>query len=109
MLKVLISSNTAIPAYLREHESIKLSTVGVVFLGTPQRSINGPSLAELVINMGSTNFNKYAPILGNLFEDSEWLQQQCDQYLPICGDFDNICFNETLPSPIGWRLQKLIG
>ncbi|PMD14608.1 hypothetical protein NA56DRAFT_610010 [Hyaloscypha hepaticicola] len=106
--QVLISSNAAIPACFREHESIKLSTVGVVFLGTPQRSINGASLAELVINMGSTYLNKNAPILGNLFEDSEWLQQQCDQYLPICGDFDNICFYETVPTPIGWGRQKLI-
>ena len=94
--QALIRSNASNTNHLGGHKSIKLSTAGIIF----QRGIDGVSLAALVVNIWSI-FNVNSSVLRNVERNSEWLQQQCDQYLLISGDFETICSCETLPMQVG--------
>jgi hypothetical protein len=96
----LIHSDAARRGALEEQKSIKLSTYGIVFMGTPHQGGNGVQLAQVVVNVASIFVSADDKILKHLREDSEWLQQQLGQYAPISGDFVTKFAYETLPTPI---------
>ncbi|KAK4141202.1 uncharacterized protein C8A04DRAFT_39242 [Dichotomopilus funicola] len=83
----LIHSDAARRGALEEHRSIKTSTYGVVFMGTPHQGGNGVELGRLLVNVASLFVAADDRILRHLERDSEWLQQQLGQYGPISGDF----------------------
>ncbi|KAK1768311.1 hypothetical protein QBC33DRAFT_370839 [Phialemonium atrogriseum] len=83
----LIHSDAARPGALEEHHSIKVSTYGIVFMGTPHQGANGVQLGRLLMNVASLLVATDDRILKHLKRDSEWLQQQLSQYAPISGDF----------------------
>ncbi|KAL2126192.1 hypothetical protein VTI74DRAFT_1511 [Chaetomium olivicolor] len=83
----LIHSDAARRGALEEHRSIKVSTYGVVFMGTPHQGGNGVRLGRLLVNVASLFVAADDRILRHLERDSEWLQQQLGQYGPISGDF----------------------
>lgn len=72
---------------MEEHRSIKLSTYGIFFMGTPHQGSSGVHFAELLLKVVSIFVKADDKILKNLEPDSEWLQQQLNQYGPISGDF----------------------
>lgn len=97
----MIHSETAREGALEEHRSIKLSTYGIFFMGTPhQGSSGGAYLGEPIINVASIFGTTNNRVLQNLERDSEWLQQQLGQYAPISRDFVTKFAYEMLPTPI---------
>ncbi|KAF1940047.1 tetratricopeptide repeat domain-containing protein, partial [Clathrospora elynae] len=83
----LIHSDAARRGALEEHRSIKLSTYGVMFMGTPHQGGSGVALGKLMVNIASVFVAADNRLLQHLERDSEWLQQQLGQYGPISGDF----------------------
>ena len=86
-MQALIHSDAARRGALEEHRSIKTSTYGVVFMGTPHQGGNGVQLGRLLVNVASLFVAADDRILRHLQRDSEWLLQQLGQYGPISGDF----------------------
>jgi hypothetical protein len=83
----LIHSDASRQGALLEHRSIKLSTHGIIFMGTPHQGGNGVQLGQLLVNVASVFVAADDHILQHLERDSEWLQQQLGQYSPISNDF----------------------
>ncbi|KAF1952737.1 TPR-like protein [Byssothecium circinans] len=83
----LIHSDAARRGALEEHRSIKLSTYGVMFMGTPHQGGSGVALGRLMVNVASVFVAADDRLLQHLERDSEWLQQQLGQYGPISSDF----------------------
>ncbi|KAF4996660.1 hypothetical protein FDECE_12338 [Fusarium decemcellulare] len=82
-----------------EHRSIKLSTHGIIFMGTPHRGGNGVQLGRILTNLASLFMEADDRILKNLAKDSEWLQQQLGQYSLISSDFVTKFAYEEYPTP----------
>jgi hypothetical protein len=72
---------------MEEHRSIKTSTYGIIFMGTPHQGGNGVQLGKLLVNVASVCVAADNRLLKHLERDSEWLQQQLGQYAPISRDF----------------------
>jgi hypothetical protein len=72
---------------LDEHHSIKLSTHGIIFMGTPHQGNNSVALGKLMTNVASVFMTAGNRLLQHLDRDSKWLQQQLGQYGPISSDF----------------------
>lgn len=92
----LIHATLTSPAHNEKHHAVKLSTYGIVFLGTPHQGANGVSLARMAARIvsvyGKTNDNA----LKHLEQHSEWLNDQLEQYKAISSDFDTkFCFEGT--------------
>lgn len=85
---------------MEEHRSIKISTYGILFMGTPHQGGGGVHLGELVLNVASIFLTTNNGILQHLERDSEWLQQQLGQYAPISREFVTKFAYEILPTPI---------
>ena len=83
----LIHSDAARKGALEEHRSVKVSTHGTLFLGTPHQGGNGVQLGKLLVNVASIFVTADNHLLNHLERDSEWLQQQLGQYGPISGEF----------------------
>ncbi|KAI1635977.1 hypothetical protein F4809DRAFT_650828 [Biscogniauxia mediterranea] len=83
----LIHSDAARQSALLEQRDIKLSTHGIIFMGTPHQGGNGAQLGRVLANVASLFIEADDRILKHLERDSEWLQQQSEQYAPISGDF----------------------
>jgi len=85
--QALIHSDAARKGALEEHRSIKTSTYGIMFMGTPHQGGNGVQFGKLLVNAASVYKATTSRLLGHLERDSEWLQQQLRQYGPISGEF----------------------
>ncbi|KAF1936850.1 hypothetical protein EJ02DRAFT_413325 [Clathrospora elynae] len=83
----LIHSDMARKGALEEHRSIKTSTYGIIFMGTPHQGGNGVQFGKLLVNAASVYKATTSRLLDHLERDSEWLQQQLRQYGPISGEF----------------------
>ncbi|CAH0055794.1 unnamed protein product [Clonostachys solani] len=87
----LIHSDAARQGALLEQQSVKLSTYGILFMGTPHQGGNGVQLGRILANIVSVFVAANDCILKHLERDSEWLLQQLGQYGPISSDRDEIC------------------
>ncbi|CRK14677.1 hypothetical protein BN1708_011202 [Verticillium longisporum] len=83
----LIHSNGAQTGALPEHRSIKLSTYGILFMGTPHQGGNGVQLGRVLANVASLFVAANDRLLKQLEHDSESLQQQLVQFNQISNDF----------------------
>ncbi|PSN60505.1 hypothetical protein BS50DRAFT_593611 [Corynespora cassiicola Philippines] len=86
-VQALIHSDAARKGALEEHRSIKTSTYGIIFMGTPHQGGNGVHFGKLLVNAASIHKTTNSQLLEHLERDSEWLQQQLRQYGPISGEF----------------------
>ncbi|KAF2022898.1 tetratricopeptide repeat domain-containing protein [Setomelanomma holmii] len=96
----LIHSDAARRGALEEHRSIKLSTYGIMFMGTPHQGGSGVAFGKLMVNIASVFVAADDRLLQHLERDSEWLQQQLGQYGPISSDFVTKFAFEEYPTPI---------
>jgi len=105
--QALIHSDAARRGALEEQRSIKISTYGIVFMGTPHQGGNGVQLGKLLVNVASLFVAADDRILKHLERDSEWLQQQLGQYGPISGDFvTKFAFEEyKTPTALGHSIM----
>ncbi|CAN9171071.1 unnamed protein product [Alternaria alternata] len=83
----LIHSDAARRGALEEHRAVKLSTYGILFMGTSHQGGSGVALGKLMVNVASVFVAADDRLLQHLERDSEWLQQQLGQYGPISSDF----------------------
>ncbi|KAI6080112.1 P-loop containing nucleoside triphosphate hydrolase protein, partial [Hypoxylon rubiginosum] len=83
----LIHSDAARQGAQHEHRSVKTSTYGILFMGTPHQGGNGVQLGRALVNIASIFVAADDRISKHLERDSEWLQQQLGQYGPISGEF----------------------
>ncbi|MCJ1467841.1 hypothetical protein MMC07_006466 [Pseudocyphellaria aurata] len=96
----LIHSDAARHGAVEEHRSIKLSTYGILFMGTPHQGGSGVQLGQLMLNVASVFVKADDNILKHLERDSEWLQQQLGQYGPISKDFVTKFAYESYPTRV---------
>src|SRR5271168_3861667 len=97
-MQALIHSNAAQQGGQEEQRSIKISTYGIVFMGTPQGG-NGVQFGQVVANIASVFVGADDQLLKRLERDSEWLQQQLGQFQPISGDFMTTFAYEAYSTP----------
>ncbi|KAI1085938.1 P-loop containing nucleoside triphosphate hydrolase protein [Rostrohypoxylon terebratum] len=83
----LIHSDAARQGAQYEHRSVKTSTYGILFMGTPHQGGNGVQLGRALVNIASIFVAADDRILKHLERDSEWLQQQLGQYGTISSEF----------------------
>ncbi|KAF2023327.1 hypothetical protein EK21DRAFT_81196, partial [Setomelanomma holmii] len=76
--KITQDSDAARQGDLKEHRSIKLSTYGVISMGTPHQSGSVVALGRLMVNVASV-FAADDRLLRHLKQHSELLQQQLQQ------------------------------
>ncbi|KAL1634772.1 hypothetical protein SLS56_002174 [Neofusicoccum ribis] len=96
----LIHASLANPTHNDKHQAIKLSTYGIVFLGTPHQGANGVTLAKIAARVISVYEKTNDIVLKHLEQHSEWLNDQMEQYKAISSDFDTkFCF-EAYETPI---------
>lgn len=92
---------------MEEHRSIKTSTYGIMFIGTPHQGGSGVQLGKLLVNIASVVMATNDRLMKHLERDSEWLQQQLSQYGPISGDFvTKFAFEEyETPTALGGSIM----
>ncbi|EXL39973.1 hypothetical protein FOCG_17423 [Fusarium oxysporum f. sp. radicis-lycopersici 26381] len=96
----LIHSDAARQGALVEQRSIKLSTYGILFMGTPHQGGNGVHLGRILANVASVFVATDDRLFKHLERDSEWLLQQLGQYGPISGEFVTKFAYEEYPTSI---------
>jgi hypothetical protein len=87
-------------SHLHHHRSIKTSTYGIMFMGTPHQGGEGVAWGKRLVNVASIFVNTNDKLLNILERDSEILQQQLGQYNSISGDFDTKFAYETKATPL---------
>ncbi|RDL36701.1 Uncharacterized protein BP5553_06053 [Venustampulla echinocandica] len=97
--KALIHSDSARSGHLHHHRSIKTSTYGIMFMGTPHQG-ESVALGKILVGIASIFVNTNDRLLNTLAKDSEALQQQLGQYTPINGDFETKFAFETKATPL---------
>ncbi|MCJ1371571.1 hypothetical protein MMC20_002789 [Loxospora ochrophaea] len=91
----LIHSDAAPRSASEWHRSVKLSTYGVLFMGTPHQGCNGVQLGKILANIASVFVEADARALEYLEKSSRSLQQELREYGPISGEFVTKCAFET--------------
>ena len=97
-MKALIHAESAKIGHLERHKSIKLSTYGIVFMGTPHQGTD-ITLGNLILGIASVVIKTNPNLVENLKRDSELLGDQSRSYLGISDDFATIYCYETKPIP----------
>ena len=77
-----------------------VSTYGILFMGTPHQGSEGATWGILARNIASIFMNTNKGMLEHLTRNSEWLEYQQAQFVPISNQFETIYFYETHPTPL---------
>ncbi|RFN43712.1 tetratricopeptide-like helical domain, partial [Fusarium flagelliforme] len=104
----LIHSDAARQGALLEQRSIKLSTYGILFMGTPHQGGNGVQLGRILANVASVFVATDDRLFKHLERDSEWLLQQLGQYGPISGEFVTKFAYEEYPTSVALGKKILV-
>ena len=107
-LKALLHSDRVRQGHLEDQRSVKLSTYGIIFMGTPHQGAQGVSVGEILLNLAKVRGNTNDSLLKHLEEHSELLQQQNSEFTSISQDFDIKFVYETLPTPIIGGAAKVV-
>jgi hypothetical protein len=107
--KALIRCDAARPGHLPHLKSIKLSTYGILFFGTPHRGANDIALGKLILGISSIFMHTNTTIFRQLDRESDALSQLVEEFLPISGDFKIILFYETHATPLIGGTSTLVG
>lgn len=106
--QALIFSENTWEGSLEEHWSIKLSTYGILFMGTPPQDNGRAQLVELMVNVASIFVAFNDRVLRHLEQDSEWLEQQLGQFAPISRNFAIKFACEIYPNPIASGKTRMV-
>jgi hypothetical protein len=92
----LIFSNEATDEELK---AVKLSTCGIIFLGTPHQGTNYSSLGHVLQNAVMLSLSgKNDRLLQSLESDSKYLELHLEPFKGISSDFPIVSFFELLPT-----------
>ncbi|MCJ1245931.1 hypothetical protein MMC30_003135 [Trapelia coarctata] len=100
----LLVKKALIYCQLSSHEKckdIKLSTYGIMFMGTPHQGGEDTSLGSKVLTVASIYYNTNKNLLRHLERDSGQVASLLLEYQGMQGDFDTKFTYETLPTPRG--------
>jgi hypothetical protein len=98
--QALIHSDSTRSKHLYHHKSIKTSTFGIMFMGTPHQGGEGVAWGKRLVNIASIFVKTNDKLLNILDRDSEVLQQQLGQYTSISSDFETKFAFETKATPL---------
>jgi hypothetical protein len=79
-----------------------------MFMGTPHQGGSGVALGKLIVNVASVFIAADDCLLQHLERDSEWLQQQLEQYGPISGNFITKYAFEEYATPTVFRRSIIV-
>ena len=106
--QALIHAHSCHTGHLPGHKAVKDSTYGILFLGTPHRGSYGANMHTLLLNIWSLARPTKTDIVQDLRSDSEALERQLDQYLPISTQFDTKFFYEAYPTKLAPGIELLV-
>ena len=98
--QALVLSAICNETHLPDRRYIKVSTYGILFMGTPHQGGEGVTWGVLATNIASVFAKTNKEILKHLKKNSEWLEHQQALFLPISTQFETIYFYETYPTPL---------
>lgn len=93
---------------LEEQRSIKLSTYGIIFMGTPHQGGQGVGMGKILVNFAKLLGDANDGLLKHLEEHSEFLQQQISEFSLISQSFDIMFAYETKPTPLAGVTAKVV-
>jgi len=96
----LVTCDSARQGYNEEYRSIKLSTYGVVFFGTPHAGANGAEFQAVLNNIVRIFVPGNSKILQLLKRDSDYLRYLTELYSPISSHFKTVFFWEEFNTPL---------
>ena len=100
LFQALILSTSYTESHLPDRRYIRVSTYGILFMGTPHQGSEGVTWGILARNLASIFANTNREILEHLAKNSEWLEYQQALFLPISNEFETIYFYEAYPTPL---------
>lgn len=103
LMKALIHSNLS----KDNQNSIKSSSRGIVFFGTPHAGSSIASFGVHLLDILSI-FGTNTSLIRHLQQDSEWLRMQTEQFSSISSELDIVTFYETYGTPIPGLLGRTI-
>jgi len=98
--QALLHSDSTGANHLDHHRAIKISTYGIIFMGTPHQGGDGVDLGKRLAHIASIFVNTNQRLLDILKRDSEILQQQIARYNSISSHFDTKFAFETKPTSL---------
>lgn len=96
----LLHSNMGKPGNLERQTAIKLSTYGILFLGTPHQGGEGVDRLKILVSLLSHFTQTNHKIIDRIMPNSEWLQEHQSAYNSISQEFETVFFYETWKMPI---------
>ncbi|KAF8526906.1 hypothetical protein BU17DRAFT_61884 [Hysterangium stoloniferum] len=94
----LINSSSCNQNHLADHRTIYENTKGIIFIGTPNEGTKHIHLGADVNSFRTSKINN--KVAQHLESNSEMLQRQIAQYLPISRKFKTYYLHELLGTPI---------
>lgn len=91
-----------------EDRSIKLSTYGVMFFGTPHTGADGAELQRALTNILGVFVQSSSKKLRILERDSEYLRDLSKAYLPISTGLKTLFFYEERDTPLFKGISKMV-
>jgi hypothetical protein len=107
--KALVTCDLARQGHNEEQRSIKVSTYGIMFFGTPHAGANGVEFQTLLNNIGQIFVPGNSRILRLLNRDSDHLCYLTTLYSAINSDFKTICFFEEYNTPLFMGASVMVG
>ncbi|MCJ1347902.1 hypothetical protein MMC31_006132, partial [Peltigera leucophlebia] len=92
----------------KEHQPIRLSTYGIIFMGTPHLGSDGADIGQLALNVASIFMSTNTKVVKSLKKDSVLLKQLLDDYGKISGEFDTTFAYETVETKIFGKRQMIV-
>jgi hypothetical protein len=86
--------------HLDDQKAVKISTYGIIFLGTPHEGSKAVSLAGCLMNIAKIYYHTTPRISEDLQEHSKWLDDQNEGYKSIIRDFDTVFCVEEYATPV---------
>ena len=93
---------------LEEQRSVKLSTYGIIFMGTPHQGGQGVNMGKILVNVAKVLGDTNDSLLKHLEEHSDLLQQQISEFSLISQSFDIKFAYETKPTPLFGVVAKVV-
>ncbi|MCJ1262558.1 hypothetical protein MMC22_002428 [Lobaria immixta] len=104
----LLHSDRVKEGNLEEQRSIKLSTYGIIFMGTPHHGGHGVGIGKILLNVAKMQGDVSDSLLKHLEEHSELLQQQISEFSLISQSFDIKFAYETQPTLLAGVITRVI-
>ena len=106
--KALVICNSSTADHLAHRRSIKLSTYGVMFFGTPHTGANGAEFQAALTNICRIFVSGNSKLLQTLTRDSDHLRLLSELYLPISQDFKTVFFYEEYKTPLIGGMSMMV-